>query len=78
MQFSEKNVPKEDIVNEGKGMSSCFVRVDILLEPNMVQEVEFETEEEEVHGGTLIGNKELEKKGIYILKNRAKGNNRSC
>ena len=73
-----KKVPKEDIINEGKGMSSCYVRVDILLEPNRVQEVEFDTEFEEVHGGTLVGNKDLEKKGVYILKNRVQGNNRSC
>merc|ERR1712176_811757 len=37
-----------------------------------------DTEFEEVHGGTLVGNKDLEKKGVYILKNRVQGNNKSC
>ena len=53
-------------------MTSCFVSADILLEANSVQEVEFDTEEEEVQGGTLIGNKELAKRGVYVLKNERK------
>ena len=48
--------------------TDCFVSRDVVLEANSVSEVEFETEED-VEGGTLVGNSELAERGILVLRN---------
>ena len=45
-----------------------FVSRDVVLEAISVSEVELETEED-VEGGTLVGNSELAERGILVLRN---------